>query len=149
MSLGIGNWLPQYLCIRSVGTSCSHCPRFFLSASSSTIADCESCRLRSVSPHFKMLLSGRVKDYGTPVQHQSHLRCGCDELSVFVDSSYARFVSLCCNYCTDWPSDILLVHQRLISGRRCWVSVHPNTLIFLIVTSVDFVWPYCRPMQTP
>lgn len=127
----------------------------FLTASSSTSVDYKSCRLGSVSPHFKMLLSGRVKDYGSPVQHQSNLRCGWDELSVFVVSFYVRFVSLCCNYCTNSPLDILLIHQCLVyakalggsDGNR-WVSVHLNTLIFLIIMLLHFVWTYCRPMIT-
>lgn len=103
-----------------------------------------------------MLLSGRVKGYGTPVQHQSNLRCGWDELSVFVVSSYVRFVSLCCNYCTDRPSDILLIHRCLVFAKALggsdgtkWVSVHLNTLIFLIIMLLDFVWTYCRPMIPP
>lgn len=100
-----------------------------------------------------MLLSGRVKGYGTPAQHQFNLRCGWDELSVFVFNSCVRFVSLDCNYCPDSPSDILLIHQCLVyakalggsDGNR-WVSVHLHTLIILIITLLDFVWTYCRPM---
>lgn len=74
-----------------------------------TTAEYKRCRLRSVSPHFKMLLLGRVKGYGTPVQHQFNFSCGWDEISVFLDSSYVRFVSRCGNYCADSPSEILLI----------------------------------------
>lgn len=153
MRITICNWrrfiafaLFLFSSILSVRTSCSRSPLSFLMASSSsTTVDYESCRLRSVSPHFKTLPSGRVKGYGTPVQHQSNLCRVWDELSVFVDSSYVRFVSLCCNYCTDNTPEILLICRGLVDAKALggndgtrWLSAHPLTWISYFLAFSSF-----------
>lgn len=136
-------------------SECTSCSRSlsFLMASSSTTVDYESCRLRSVSPHFKTPPSGRVKGYGTPVQHQSNLCRVWDELSVFVDISYVRFVSLCCNYCTDNTPEILLICQGLVDAKALGGNDGTRWLILLLGFLIFWLFHLFRfcvdTLQTP
>lgn len=72
-------------------------------------------RLCSASAHLKMLLSGRVKGCATPLRHQSNFSGGRDEITVYLDGSYVRPLSLCGNYGANGPPHIPFIHQ-------CWVN---------------------------
>lgn len=100
----------------TVCTSRSHSPFSFLMASFSATAEYKCCRFCLVSPHLKTLLSGHVKGYGTPIQHQSNFSHVWDEITVYLDSSYVKALSLCGNYFANSPLEIPFIHQCLVNG---------------------------------